>query len=240
MPRVYIHEIVDIIGHRRADYMAHMTERWGPVGRAERSQLCVGVWAVVGSTGRWPQVVNLWEYEGWDALAHNFDTELVGSGLQDPELSTWWAEAADMRSGGNDRILVAVDGSPSIDELIADGPLAPACYAHEVIHTVPGAAFEVASELMNGGRPLYHDAGFSLVGVYRRAMAHDDEVIAIWSVRSWDAWARFEADEEGPVHRWRRRRQFVVSWDRTLLADAPASPLRTGRQPGDDRPPRHL
>ena len=49
---------------------------------------------MVGSTGRWPQVVNLWEYQSWESLARNFETELVGGGLQDPELAGWWAEAA--------------------------------------------------------------------------------------------------------------------------------------------------
>ena len=86
-PRVYIHEFIDILGHNRARYMYHMTANWGPVGRVERNQLCFGVWGVVGSTGRWPQVVNLWEYEDWAALGRNFEVELTGSGLQDPSLA---------------------------------------------------------------------------------------------------------------------------------------------------------
>ena len=62
-PRVYIHEFIDIRGHNRARYLQHMTANWVPIGRRERAQSCFGVWAVVGSTGRWPQVVNLWEYK---------------------------------------------------------------------------------------------------------------------------------------------------------------------------------
>ena len=66
--KVYIHEFIDIIGHNRARYMHHMTANWCPVAREERNQLCFGVWGTVGSTGRWPEVVNMWELDGWDGL----------------------------------------------------------------------------------------------------------------------------------------------------------------------------
>src|SRR3954447_10931107 len=63
--KIYIHEFIDIRGHNRAKYMHHMTANWCPVGRKERHMLCFGVWATVGSTGSWPEVVNLWELDGW-------------------------------------------------------------------------------------------------------------------------------------------------------------------------------
>ena len=67
--RVYIHEIIDIIGHNRANYMQHMTANWSPIGQEERNQLCYGVWALVGSTGAWPKTINMWEHAGWSGLA---------------------------------------------------------------------------------------------------------------------------------------------------------------------------
>ena len=91
--KLYIHELIDIIGHNRARYMHHMTANWCPIGRKERNMNCFGVWATVGSTGAWPQVVNLWELNGWKGLAANFEHELVGSGAQDPSLAEWWAVA---------------------------------------------------------------------------------------------------------------------------------------------------
>ena len=66
--KVYIHELIDIIGANRARYMHHMTANWCPTAREERNMSCFGVWGTVGSTGRWPEVVNLWELEGWDGL----------------------------------------------------------------------------------------------------------------------------------------------------------------------------
>ena len=65
----YIHEFVDIIGHHRANYMHHVTANWSPVAQEERDQRCFGVFAVLGSTGRWPQVCNLWEHSSWSGLA---------------------------------------------------------------------------------------------------------------------------------------------------------------------------
>ena len=42
--KLYIHELIDIVGHNRARYMHHMTANWVPVARAERNQQCFGVW----------------------------------------------------------------------------------------------------------------------------------------------------------------------------------------------------
>ena len=103
--KVYIHEFIDIRGHHRADYMHHMTANWSPTAQATRNQQCFGVWAVLGSTGAWPQVVNLWEEDGLAGLADSFAAEAVGPGAQDEALATWWAKAAEFRRGGFDRLL---------------------------------------------------------------------------------------------------------------------------------------
>ena len=115
--KLYIHELIDIIGPNRARYMHHMTANWCPTAREERNMSCFGVWGTVGSTGRWPQVVNLWELEGWDGLVANFAHELASPSLQDPALAKWWAAAAELRRGGLDRVLVPEPWSPAIDEL---------------------------------------------------------------------------------------------------------------------------
>jgi hypothetical protein len=104
--RVYIHELIDIVGHNRARYMHHMTANWVPVALAERNQRCFGVWATVGSTGRWPEVVNMWELDSWDGLVRNFEVEFAGGRTQDPSLADWWSVAASLRRGGTDRIVV--------------------------------------------------------------------------------------------------------------------------------------
>src|SRR3954467_14337721 len=119
--KLYIHELIDIIGPNRARYMHHMTANWCPTARDERNMLCFGVWGTIGSTGRWPEVVNMWELDGWDGLVRNFEVETAGGRDQDPALAEWWDVASQFRRGGFDRILVPDDGSRSIEELCAAG-----------------------------------------------------------------------------------------------------------------------
>ncbi len=135
--KVYIHELINIIGTGRARYMHHMTANWCPTTRAERNQDCYGVWGTVGSTGRWPEVVNMWELDGWDGLAANFDHELSHAGLQDPSLAEWWGVAASLRSGGVDRIVVPAPWAPPIAELLASGA-GGRVYAHEIVSVRAG------------------------------------------------------------------------------------------------------
>ena len=148
--KVYIHELIDVVGRNRARYMHHMTANWCPVARAERNQLCFGVWATVGSTGSWPEDVNLWELDGWRGLVANFEHEFSGGGTQDPSLAEWWAAAADLRRGGKDRIVVPAPFSPTIDELTASG-LRGEVYAHEIVSVANGAAgdYHIFSQASN-------------------------------------------------------------------------------------------
>jgi hypothetical protein len=236
--KLYIHEFIDVIGHNRAAYMHHMTANWSPLAQVERAQLCFGVWAVLGSTGRWPETVNIWEHDGWDGLADSFATEAVGKGAQDPALERWWSKAAALRRGGLDRILEPAPWTRPITELCADG-VRGECYAHELVRVRPGSARELLERVREGGVPLADRHGWELAGAWTTAMANDDEAILLWAVPTWRAWAAFErAHAEDPdVRAWRRSLDDVVErWERIVLVDAPLSPLRTGRQPSvDDR-----
>jgi len=230
--KIYIHEFIDIIGHNRARYMHHMTANWCPVGRVERNMLCFGVWATVGSTGAWPQVVNLWELEGWNGLADNFEHELVGQGAQDPSLVEWWAVAAELRRGGVDRIVVPEPWSPTIEELTTAGTKG-AVYAHELVELPVGGAREFLDALATTGRFEVEASGLRCVAALRVAMGSDTEAIVIWAAPDLPAWAGFEqAWDDGTLAPWRDRLDGLgARVHRTLLVDAPLSPMRIGRQP---------
>jgi hypothetical protein len=235
--KLYIHEFIDVIGHNRAKYMHHMTANWVPTAIAERNMQCFGVWATVGSTGRWPEVVNMWELDGWDGLAANFAHELTGAGLQDPALAEWWAAAAQLRRGGVDRILVPAPWSPTIDELIAAG-VRGGVYVHEMVAMTVGTINRFIEAVDEVGRGVYGDLDLQLVGMYRVAMRNDTEAIAIWAIPDLPSWARFEqAWELDALARWRARLVALgATVERTLLVDAPLSPMRIGRQPSvEDR-----
>lgn len=108
---LYLHEVIDIVGRGAAPYMAHVA-RFDPEAVADRGLVLAGTWEVVGTTGRWPQVVNLWQvvdgWDGWVRLARR--TNLAKA--DNAELAGWWDEAFERRSGGVDRLLASVPGAP--------------------------------------------------------------------------------------------------------------------------------
>lgn len=241
--KVYIHEFIDIRGHGRAKYMQHMTANWSPIAQGERNQLCFGVWGTIGSTGRWPEVVNMWEEDGWEGLARNFAYETGHPSLQDPSLAAWWAEAAKFRRGGLDRILLPAPWSPTIGELCAAG-VRGVFVAHELVKLRPGTALRFLDLVRERAIALYGGFDLKLVGAFRTALRNDSEAILLWAIPSAAAWAAFETawhatPGDARVAAWlEASADCVIDWERTLLVDAPLSPMRTGRQPQpSDRKP---
>jgi hypothetical protein len=242
--KVYIHELIDIIGHNRAKYMHHMTANWCPVAREERDQLCFGVWGTVGSTGNWPEVVNVWELDGWDGLVRNFEHELSHGSLQDPSLAEWWAAAASLRRGGVDRIVVPEPWTQPIEELTAAGVQGD-LYAHEIVAMPAGTAPAFLTAVHDAGLAAYEAFGLESVAAFRVAMVDDTEAILIWAIPDWPTWAAFEraalgtSEDAAALAGWRATcRDLGAVAKRTLLVDAPLAPLRTGRQPQvEDRQP---
>ncbi|WP_436793354.1 NIPSNAP family containing protein [Actinospongicola halichondriae] len=236
--RVYIHEVIDIRGHHRADYMHHMAANWSPLAQETRDQKLFGMWSVLGSTGPWPKVVNIWEERGFAGLAASFAGEAVGPGAQDPALEKWWAKANEFRSGGFDRLVKPAPWSPSIDDLCASGAGGVA-YAHETISVRAGSSWDFLDLVRERAVPVYGAFGCSLVGAFVTTMVDDDECILLWSFPTWDDWARFEDGHlpggDPGLRDWRAwSSDLVTARHRILLVDAPLSPLRTGRQPTRD------
>nr|MDT0663586.1 hypothetical protein [Micromonospora sp. DSM 115978] len=231
--KVYTHEFIDIIGSNRSKYVHHMTANWSPIAQEERNQLCYGVWGTVGTTGRWPQVVNLWEEDGFDGLAAGLRHETSRPSFQDPKLEKWWLEAAGYRSGGLDRVLVPEPWTRTVSQLCADG-VRGEVYAHEMVTVDRGGAKTFLARVRDEAVSAYASHGWELVGAFRTAMVDESECILIWAIPSWDQWAAFEKslDGDGPTRRWRDRLYEVsTSAHRFLMIDAPLSPLRIGRQP---------
>jgi hypothetical protein len=233
--KIYLHEIIDIILQGRPKYFHHMTTVWGPVGRKERNMLCVGVWGTLGSTARWPEVINLWEFDGWDGIAANFAHEVGGPTMQDPNLKVWWDEAQKYRSGGFDRLLIPAPYCPTVADICKDGNIVGAkVFYHERIAIQPGQAKGYLSAVEQEWRPVAKELGLHLTGAYRTAMRNDSECILIWAIRDWPAWARVEkAYESDPrVAVWRRRTQgLALDWFNSLMISAPASTTQTGVVP---------
>ncbi|MDN3357593.1 hypothetical protein [Actinomadura sp. DC4] len=233
--KVYIHEFISITRQNRARYMHHMAANWSPIAQEARQQLCYGVWGVVGSTGHWPQVVNIWEEDGFDGLAASFRLELGNARLQDPALEKWWAAAADLRSGGFDRLIVPHPDTLTIEELCAE-QAGGEVYAHELVKVTPGTARRFLDTALDGARGVLGRAGWRLAGAWSTAMRDDDECVLLWSIPTWEAWAAVEREAAGGRGPMPGDAALVRGRERILLVDSPLSPLRTGRQPSrDDR-----
>jgi hypothetical protein len=229
--KVYIHEYIDIIAQNRARYMYHMTANYSPIAQEERGQLCFGVWGVVGSTARWPQVVNIWEEDGFDGLAASFAHEFGSATLQDPKLAKWWAQAAGYRSGGYDRLLIPAPWMPTIDEHTARR-VTGAVHAHVQVTLAPGTAPAYLDAVQAVATVLADRFAWHLTGAWSTAMVDESECILLWTIPTWAAWSEFEQ----AVVRDPRIGRFgggvePRSLRRFLMVDAPLSPFRTGRQP---------
>jgi hypothetical protein len=231
--KVYIHEFIDIIAHNRAKYMYHMTANFSPIGQEERDQLCYGVWGVVGSTKRWPEVVNIWEEDRWDGMATSFRHEFNHPTLQDPKLAAWWAAAASLRSGGTDRLLVPAPWTSTIEELTADG-VRGETYAHEQVHVPAGTAPDYLEFIKARAVPVYERFGWVLAGAWRTAMVDDSECFLLWAIPSWEQWAAYEkvqSTDDAVTDLRTDARKLSTDFARFLLVDSELSPFRLGRQP---------
>ncbi len=136
-------------------------------------------------------VVNLWE-ETAGGLAASFGHEFGHAELQDPKLARWWAAAAEMRSGGFDRVLVPAAWSPTITDLCARGAGGVA-YAHDQVTVPPGPPVNSWKLAREAGGSFYEQFGWDLIGAWETALRHDDEAFLLWSIPSWDEWGAAEA-----------------------------------------------
>jgi hypothetical protein len=232
--KLYLHEYIDIILQNRASYFDHMLGAFTDGIRA-RQQSVVGVWGTLGSTGRWPEVINLWEYDGgFASVAHHFKHETRDPSMQDAELKVWWAKAAQYRSGGFDRLLIPAPYSPTVDESLASKKIVGSkVYYHERISIQPGQAKSYLALMADEWLPQASAMGMNLVGAYRTAMRNDSEVIVIWAIREWETWAEIEDayEESDKVAKWRRRTQgMALDWINHLMCPAGKSPFMTGKR----------
>ena len=238
--KVYIHEFIDIIGHNRVNYMHHMTANWSPIAQEERRQLCYGVWAVIGTTREWPQVVNLWEEDGFKGLSQSLDRECNNPSVQDPKLAKWWAEAANYRSRGVDRVLVPAPWTRTIEELCAEG-VRGALYADEQFQLPQGTSASFLDAVREEALEPFSEFGWELAGAWETAMVNESECFLLWSIPTFEQWGEVEAAQRSDtgLARWRKRTYDLSTHQhRFLLVDSPLSPMRTGRQPSrDDREP---
>lgn len=199
---LYLHEIIDIIGDGQQAYLDTVLER-AKHSEAEGISRLVGTFRVIGSTHRWPRVVNLWEMDGWAHWAQTLERQFLPS-KKDPALGPWWSKAAQWRSGGYDRILEATDFSPRLVDLRAKRLQAWVC-VQTLTRTRPGMSDAYLDAIKNQFLPLLEAHRHTLIGAYRVPM-RSDEVLTLWAGRDFQSACSFyEQRHDNPEHgEWHR------------------------------------
>lgn len=174
---LYLHEIIDIVGTGQESYLQTVGERGRHSEREGISRL-MGTWKVIGSTNRWPLVVNLWEMDGWGQWAATLERQFL-PGRVDAALAPWWAKATEWRSGGFDRILQPAAYSPTRDQLRAAGLRAWVC-VQTLARTCPGGQAAYLAAVGETLAPLLAARGCTLMGAYAVPM-RSDEVLILWA-----------------------------------------------------------
>jgi hypothetical protein len=174
---LYLHEIIDIVGTGQEDYLNTVIER-AAHSTGEGISRLVGTWKVIGSTHRWPRVVNLWEMDGWSQWAESLERQHLPE-KKDHALAPWWAKATQWRSGGFDRILEPADYSPSLAELQQRRFKAWVC-VHSIVRIARGQRGAFLRRVEQHLRALLEAEGLVLMGAYSVPMLND-EVILLWA-----------------------------------------------------------
>jgi hypothetical protein len=227
---LYLHELIDIVGEGAMRYMAH-TVGFNADAASDRGLALVGTWYTMGSTGRWPQVVNLWEsvdgWAGWRRLMEATNLRRT----RNPELVTWWQEALETRTGGFDRLLGAAPGCPSLAELRAGG-VTGSVFVHEISEVRAGAALEYLAAVRESRAPLLAEHGHTLVGLYE-VLLTDVEVVTVWATDPAGHEALMRAADAGTDERFARwqdeaRAAGRTRWREELMTPHPDTVLSQG------------
>jgi hypothetical protein len=174
---LYLHETIDIIGDGQQAYLDSIAERARHSEQTGVSRL-VGAWKVIGSTNRWPRVVNLWEMDDWNHWAEALERQFLPE-KQDPHLAPWWSAATKWRSGGFDRILEPTSYTPALAALRKQ-PLKASVCVQTTVRLIPGGSEDYLAAVGTILRPLLEKRGLTLLGAYATPM-RSDEALILWA-----------------------------------------------------------
>jgi hypothetical protein len=228
---LYLHEYIDIVGLGAWPYMEHVKTARGD--EIITFQL-LGTWYTIGCTGRWSQVVNIWEvpngWDGWGVIVDRLNLKRKDN----TDLEGWWNEALKHRTGGYDRIMGAGPGNMSIADIQRKG-IKASLFVHELSTVRPGAGLDYLRAVQEEWAPVAAEHGHTLVGSYE-VLLHDTEVVNVWATsvqahvelgKSYDAargFAHKGIQGDDRIVKWRSRaREFTTRWREELLTPCPGT-----------------
>ncbi len=221
---IYLHETVDIRGDGAMPYMEAVLER-ARHSEAKGVSRLVGTWRVIGSTHRWPRVVNLWEMDDWNHWSRSLEGQFHPR-LRDSHLGTWWTAMLRYRSGGLDRILEPTSFCPDRARLLSSG--VRGWVTEQQIYRMPpsrlrGFFEEFESSLL----PSMNASQLTLIGAYAAPM-RSGEALALWSAKDFGTLCRFweERASYSALQAWQARlEELQVRWVVSWLVPCAGTPL---------------
>jgi hypothetical protein len=181
----------------------------------------LGTWQIVGMTGAWPTVLNIWEvpggWNGWSAfLSRTY-------GPLHEEMHAYFDQFDEVRSGGSDVLLQPMPWSPSTAQLTAAG-VSGSLFVHEKTTVRPGAGGDYLAAKQEYWTPVAADHGHSLVGMFE-VLLSDTKVVTIWAT---DVAGHLQLMQSADprIRDWRvRSREFTTEWREELMSPAPGTLL---------------
>lgn len=210
---LHLHEVIDIVGEGARPYMEH-TITFDTETAAARGLHLFGTWQVVGMTGRWPQVVNIWEFDdGWEGWLRVLTAANVKR-ADNPALAQWWQEQYARRTGGFDRMLESVG-----DPVMQTGEI----FVHELSEVQPGAGPKYLNAVHKEWAPVAAEHGVHLVAAYE-VLFTDIEVVTVWAADA-RAHAGMQTAGDERIAAWRATaRQWLTRWREELMVPCPGGP----------------
>lgn len=217
---LYLHETIRIRGEGSEGYLRAVQERARHSAEQGISRL-LGAWRVIGSTGRWPRAVNLWEMDGWEHWAASLERQFLPE-RKDPHLAPWWRDMLRYRSGGFDRILEALPGSLDYATLVASGRRAWVV-EQTIFLCAPGSECSVIEEAIEAERRQREAEKMWLLGAYK-APLRPGEGLLLWAAPTFAVLCRWwERSSRNPW--WQRLRQLEARAEVCWLVPAEGSLL---------------
>ena len=222
MEPLFVHEMITIHNgiHSREPYMEHQLE----LGRRSTTYDLFGTWKVVGMTGVWPRVLNIWHpRRGWEGFG-DLLTETYGE--VHANMHGFLSTMDQYRAGGEDCLVTARPGFPDDESAIETDP--HALFIHENVTVASGQVGAYLDAVVDDYQPAANAVGRRLVAAFEGVLS-DTQAILLWATTP-EAYVASRGGTDDGLREWRRRaRDFATGWREQLMV-GPAG-LRGQRDP---------